>query len=332
MQIDITDSSMVGEARRRIVALAEDLGMDEQARGAVALATTEMATNLVKHAGKGYLLVHRISEADNNGLRVISVDRGPGIADLSKALSDGHSTAGSMGCGLGAIKRNADAFEVYSVPGNGALVGVEFWRSKRAIHPVSPVQVGVVTEPIHGESVCGDGWGMRSSSDSINLMVVDGLGHGVLASEAALEAQRIFSAARDQSLSSLLSETHDALRKTRGAALALAQINPSKALLTFAGVGNISASIVTPKGTRSMTSHNGTVGQTMTRLQEFTYPWTPDSILVLHSDGLATRWDLQRYPGIHSKDPSLIAALLHRDFSRGRDDVTVLVARPRKAR
>lgn len=330
MQIDITDPTMIGDARRRIVSFAQDLGIDERVRGAVALATTEMASNLLKHAGKGYLLVDRISEADNDGLRVISVDRGPGIADLSKALADGHSTAGSMGCGLGAIKRSADAFEVYSVPDNGALVGVEFWRSKRTTYPASPLHIGVVTEPIQGESVCGDGWGMRSSSDSFNLMVVDGLGHGVMASEAALEAKRIFSAAREESLSSLLSETHDALRKTRGAALAIAQINPAKALLTFAGVGNISACIVTPKGTRSMTSHNGTVGQTMTRVQEFTYPWTPDSILILHSDGLATRWDLQRYPGIHSKDPSLIAALLHRDFSRGRDDVTVLVARPRK--
>jgi hypothetical protein len=65
----------------------------------------------------------------------------------------------------------------------------------------------------------------------------------------------------------------------------------------------------------------------MERLQEFTYPWNPESIFVMHSDGLISRWDLERYPGIWNKPPSVIAALLHRDFSRGRDDVTVLVAK-----
>lgn len=330
MQINVTDPSAVGEARRKVVAFAEEIGFDEHRLGAVALATTEMATNLVKHAGQGYLLVHRLSEREGDGLRITSVDRGPGIADLAKALSDGHSTAGSMGSGLGSIRRLANTFEVYSAPGSGALIGIEFWRSNHTQAVDTPIKFGVVAEPILGEPVSGDGWGVVSAQDQVTLMLVDGLGHGVLASEAALEAERILSVSRDASLSDIVSATHGALRKTRGAALALARIDTVKELLTFAGVGNISAAIATPAGSRSLTSHNGTVGQNVVRVQEFTYPWTADSLLILHSDGLATRWDLQRYPGLHSKDPSLIAALLHRDFYRGRDDVTVLVARSRR--
>lgn len=330
MQINVTDTSSVGEARRKAVAFAQDIGLDENRLGAIALATTEMATNLVKHVGSGYLLVQRISEREGDGVRIISADRGPGIRDLAKALSDGHSTAGSMGSGLGAIKRLANTFEIYSIPGGGALIGIEFWRSNRGPTVAPPIEFGVVAEPILGECVSGDGWRVVSNQDRVTVMLVDGLGHGVMASEAALEAERIFSVSREASLSNIVSDTHGALRKTRGAAMALARIDAAKGLLTFAGVGNIGAAIVTEAGSRSLASHNGTVGQSISRVQEFTYPWTAGSLLILHSDGLTTRWDLERYPGLRSKDPSLIAALLHRDFYRGRDDVTVLVARSQK--
>jgi hypothetical protein len=76
-----------------------------------------------------------------------------------------------------------------------------------------------------------------------------------------------------------------------------------------------------------MVSHNGIVGSNMRKVQEFTQAWQPGSLLVLCSDGLNTRWDLNRYPGLADRHPSVIAALLYRDFARRRDDVTVLVLR-----
>jgi len=158
-------------------------------------------------------------------------------------------------------------------------------------------------------------------------MVVDGLGHGSFAADAAREAERILSGGNQESVCGIVRDMHAALRKTRGAALAIAKIHFDKKLLTFAGVGNVSASIVSMGASRSIPSHNGTVGHQMSRVQEFTYPWNPDSILVMHSDGLGTHWTLEGYPGIWNKHPSVIAAILHRDFYRGRDDVTVLVAK-----
>jgi anti-sigma regulatory factor (Ser/Thr protein kinase) len=328
MLIQVSENSQAGEARRKAVAFAEELEMGEAGCGTVALATTEMATNLVKHAGKGHILVQRLQSDENSGLRITSVDNGPGIPDVSKAISDGHSTAGSLGTGLGAIKRLSDSFEVYTIPGSGTVIIAEFWLKKRSPPAKTPIRVAVVSEPIHGEDVCGDGWGVRVGADTTLLMVVDGLGHGVLASEAAREAERIVAAARRDSLHDILQDTHAALKKTRGAAFALAKIDTVKRLLTFVGVGNISASIVRAGSSRGMASYNGTVGQQMERVQEFNYPWSDDSILVMHSDGLATRWNLDAYPGIWNKRPSVIAAILHRDFYRGRDDVTVLVAKP----
>jgi anti-sigma regulatory factor (Ser/Thr protein kinase) len=329
MFIEISDPSQTGEARRRAVICAEDLKMDTTRRGEVALVATEIATNLIKHAGHGYILIQQFHQNGNSGLRLLGVDKGPGIADMGRALSDGHSTAGTMGTGLGAIKRLSDSFDAYSIPGSGTVVSVEF--NNKNGHPPSegPLQVGVVSEAIAGEDVSGDGWGIKVSNDkdTVFLMVVDGLGHGVLASEAAREGERILAETKEISPKNILGEAHLALKKTRGAAMGIAKIEMGKRLLLFSGVGNVSASIVAPGSSRSLAWHNGTLGQQIARLQEFTVPWNDNSILVMHSDGLGSRWDLERYPGIWSKHPSIIAAVLHRDFSRDRDDVTVLVAK-----
>jgi anti-sigma regulatory factor (Ser/Thr protein kinase) len=333
MLIQIEEPSQAGEARRRALAFAEDLQMNETRCGQVALATTEIATNLVKHAVKGHILVQALRQNGKLGLRVMGVDKGPGIASINQALADGHSTAGSMGTGLGAIRRISDTFDVYSIPGSGTVVSAEFWVGTRtASLNGGAMDVGVISEPIAGEDECGDGWGMRPLHDGTILMVVDGLGHGILAAEAAREAELVLANSKDESVLAILENVHHALKKTRGAAAAIARIEKQSRLLRFAGVGNVSASLVAPGFSRGLVSHNGTLGQNMQRVQEFTLPWNQDSVLVMHSDGLASRWDLENYPGIWSKDPSMIAALLHRDFSRGRDDVTVLVAKePRKA-
>jgi anti-sigma regulatory factor (Ser/Thr protein kinase) len=327
MLIEVSEPSQAGEARRKAMAIADELQMGEVSRGAVALATTEMATNLVKHAGKGHILVQRILQGKTDGLRLMSVDKGPGIQDVSGALSDGTSSAGSMGAGLGAIQRLSDSFDLYSIPGSGTVVSAEFWHEKNKKASAVPLEIGVVSEPVRTETACGDGWAVRGFRNTALLMVVDGLGHGVLAADAAREAERILSVAKQDSIPEIVQDMHGALRKTRGAALAVAKIDFEKRLLSFAGVGNISASIVAMGSSRSIASHNGTVGHQMSRVQEFTFPWNPDSILVMHSDGLGTHWSLEDYPGIWNKQACVIAAVLHRDFYRGRDDVTVMVAK-----
>ena len=328
MLIEIAEASQAGEARRRAVEYAEDLQIEESMRGEIALATTEIATNLVKHAGKGHILLQRVPHDGHPGLRVMGVDKGPGISDVPRALSDGHSTAGSMGSGLGIVRRVSTEFDLYSNPGSGTIVSAEFVpAASKKIISNSPLKIGVVSEPIAGEDECGDGWGTRVMADSVTCMVVDGLGHGVLAAEAAREAERILATTKETSPSNVLHDIHDALKKTRGAAAAIARIDLAKRLITFAGVGNISATVIGTGARRGLASHNGTLGHHMGRSQEFTAPWNHDNILIMHSDGLSTRWDLDSYPGIRSKDPGMIAAVLHRDFSRLRDDATVLVAK-----
>lgn len=327
MLIEVSEGSQAGEARRKATAFAEKLQMSEAQCGEVALVATEMATNLVKHAGRGHILFRPLQEGGREGLQITSVDKGPGIRDISHALENGPLSESSLGSGLGTIKRVPDFFDLYSVPGSGTVVSAEFWHPKTQKKVPLPLEVGVVSEPIRGEECCGDGWTVRQSADGAFIMVVDGLGHGPLASDAAREAEKVFLSTKAPSLTGVLTDIHDALKKTRGAAAAVAKIDIRAGLLTFAGVGNIGAAIVSKGSGRNLASHNGTLGQHMERVQEFSYPWNLESILVMHSDGLVSRWDLEGYPGIWSKPASVIAALLHRDFNRGRDDVTVLVAK-----
>jgi anti-sigma regulatory factor (Ser/Thr protein kinase) len=323
---EIVDASHPGEARRVAVDYATSIGMDETDCGKIAIAVTEMATNLVKHARHGKILCESMGQNGNAGLRVLAVDKGPGIQNISAALEDGYSTFGSNGSGLGAIRRLSTVFDLYSVPGHGTCLVAEFWPQKRT-KLAAAFSLGVVSLAIRGETVCGDGWGTRVTPDHYFFMVVDGLGHGTFASEAAREAERVLADSHATSAANILRDCHDALKKTRGAAAAIAAISREKGTLTYAGVGNISASVTDGASRRGIANHNGTLGHQMQKIQEFIVPWRDDSILVMHSDGLGTKWDLNQYPGLASKHPSIIGAMLYRDFSRERDDVTVMIAK-----
>ncbi len=323
---EIADPSHAGEARRIAVDCANSIGMDETESGKIAIAVTEMATNLVKHAQRGTILCEPVARNGGWGLRVVSIDKGPGIHDVSAALRDGYSTFGSSGNGLGAVRRLSSTFDLYSVPGLGTCIFVEFWPQKKHSAAKS-FSLGVVSLPLRGEQVCGDGWGTRVVADRSYFMVVDGLGHGQFAAEAAREAERVLADSQETSPANILRDCHDALKKTRGAAAAIAEVSRERKLVTFAGVGNISAVVIDGPARRGIASHNGTLGHQMHKVQEFTVPWNEDSILIMHSDGLGTKWDLNSYPGLASKHPNIIAAMLYRDFQRQRDDVTVMAAK-----
>jgi anti-sigma regulatory factor (Ser/Thr protein kinase) len=324
--VEITDQSSAGEARRAAVACATSIGMNETDRGKISIAVTELATNVVKHAKFGKILCEPVAQDGICGLRILALDKGPGISNVSAALKDGYSTAGTPGTGLGAVRRLATRFDLYTAPKQGTCVLAEFWQKGK--HPAGDhFELGVVSQAMRGEIVCGDGWGTRPTPDRSFFMVVDGLGHGTFAAEAAREAERVLADSAANSVETILRDCHDALRKTRGAAAAIAAISKENGTLVFSGVGNISSTVLDGENRRGIASHNGTLGHQIHKFQEFTVPWNPASVLIMHSDGLGTKWDLKQYPGLASKHPSIIAAILYRDFERERDDVTVLAAK-----
>jgi hypothetical protein len=128
----------------------------------------------------------------------------------------------------------------------------------------------------------------------------------------------------------VLHAAHEALRITRGAALSVARIDYSSGDVRFAGIGNVSGVVYDGQARRALVSHNGIVGANMRKVQEFAAECPPGAIVVMHSDGVQTQWDLNDYPGLHACAPALVAGVLMRDFIRRRDDAMVLVGRRRE--
>jgi len=328
----IEDTSQVPEARRAATQLAEGLGFDATGTGNVALVVTEIGTNILKHAGSGEIFLHAVRRGDVRGMEVIGIDRGKGITDLDRSLRDGYSTAGSPGTGLGAIRRLSAGFEICSSPGQGTAVLARLWvTTPPSAEARSRVAVGFAGAAHPGESVSGDAWAVEQAAARTMLLLVDGLGHGIVAADAAREAVRLFRDNVRHAPAAIVQALHDGLRSTRGAAVAVTEIAWAAGVVKFAGLGNVSAVIMTPDTRRHLVSQNGTAGHAARRIAEFTYPWSKDSVLVKHTDGLGTHWDLDRYPGLMNRSPSLIAAVLYRDFKRGRDDVSVLAAAEARA-
>jgi anti-sigma regulatory factor (Ser/Thr protein kinase) len=324
----IEDNSQIGTARRAAVDLARDQQFDEELAGKAGLAATECATNILKHAGHGRMMVRPIQCDDIGGVEVIALDKGPGIADVGASLRDGHSTRGTMGGGLGALSRLPGQFDLFTQPGKGTAIRLELWARPLPTRPF-PVEFGGVCVPKEGEPVCGDDWSVHLWRDQITVLMADGLGHGILAHEAARAASSVLAAHPQDAPKAILEAAHGSLAPTRGAAVAVAKLIASAERGSFAGVGNIVGRVEGTTANRHLVSYNGTVGHTLRKLQEFAFPWPKGALLVLHSDGLGTHWDFSNYPGLTARHPALIAAVLYRDYDRGRDDVGVIVIRNR---
>lgn len=326
----VRDSSQVAEARRQCAALAERIGFPEPETGRVALVATELATNLVKHAHGGEILAEADEENGGSGIALIALDRGPGIGDIARAARDGHSTAGTAGNGLGAVRRQSEATDIYSLPGLGTAILARLRSGRRPALPSAQVpRWGAVCLAKPGEQASGDNWAVLGQPDGFAVMVADGLGHGPLAAEASSQARQIFLQSPATSAAQAVEAIHRGLRPTRGAAVAVARVDLDAGLVRYAGIGNIAAVLASGDALRRMVSRNGIAGHAAQRIQEFGYPFdrAAGGLLILHSDGVGTGWNLQRYPGLTRADPRLVAAVLYRDFGRGHDDATVVVAR-----
>jgi len=332
----IEESSRTAEARRVARKMADDLGFDETEAERIAIVVTEVCTNLLLHATRGEILLTPTEahpEVGHGGLELLALDRGPGMGDLNQCLRDGFSTGGSAGQGLGAIMRLSSDSDFYSGKGIGTAI-LARWsgipKSKRGSSQDSGrgISVGGVNVPKQGEEVCGDSWGVEQTDDATVILLADGLGHGIDARMASCEAVRILRMNPRLSPKELTERVHQALRSLRGAAVAVARIDLARQRLTFSGVGNISAQIRSGgKASQHLVSVNGTAGHQANGLREFGYPWPDHGILVLHSDGLTTSATLDNQNGLSMRDPSLIAGVLYRDFNRGNDDATVVIAK-----
>jgi len=312
----------VAACRNAAATMAARLQFPASRTDQLALAVTEAASNLHKHAERGSLLLYVSREAEPPGIVLVTIDAGPGLADVGTVWRDGHSTAGTLGIGLGAIRRLADFCDLYSMPGRGTALVARFWPA-----PCQPaIGYAGLIRPITGETECGDAYGVVQTGETVTALLCDGLGHGPLAAAAAGEAVAAVLEAPADEPAALLTRAHRRLSGTRGGAMGIVQITGRAA--RFAGLGNIAASILSAGSRKGMLSVPGIVGHQARTIRQYEYEVPPDAAIVLHSDGISSRWDMAAVPGLDARDPLLIAAVLLAAAGIHRDDAGVLVLKP----
>jgi anti-sigma regulatory factor (Ser/Thr protein kinase) len=321
----VEEAGSASGVRRTAERLATELALPQRRVNALSIVVAEAATNLVKHAAQGVMLLRAVRTTGQAGVEMVALDSGPGMADVTRSAGDGHSTTGTLGIGLGAIVRQASWSDMHSVPGKGTVLIAQIWPSAAP----EPHWAGGLVRPLTGEPVSGDGCAVREVDGRRQVLVCDGLGHGRLAAAATQEAVRRFGEAPAMPPAQVVEVLHRGLAHTRGAALAVAELDRDAGVVRYAGLGNIAGTIFGPDGgRRGMVSLPGIAGHQKRQIREYEYPLAPASVVVMHSDGVVDRWQPADYPGLLHHSPQVIAATVLRDAGTRRDDAGVLVARP----
>lgn len=341
-EIPIREAADVGVCRRRASHLAVHLGFDDTDVGRVAILATELAENVLRHGGgKGEFRLREVNDHEGRrGIQVSCSDEGPGL-DKDRVFLDGFSTGASLGIGLGAVARMADSCDVLTPPsGRGVEIVCKKWLKAGAAAPQAlpvaapliPVEVGARSRPYPGLKVNGDAYVMRFLGDRRRIVaaVIDGLGHGVDAHEAAVVAQRVVETNAGLNLVGLFQDAHQLLRPTRGAVMAVAVLHLDERRMEFLGVGNIEAVLINAKTSTQLTSLGGTVGHSMRSIRPFEYPWDGHHTLVMCSDGIRSAWRTQLPQEILQAHPDILTDSILSGFSRENDDATAIGIREKR--
>jgi anti-sigma regulatory factor (Ser/Thr protein kinase) len=318
----VTDPSDVGEIQQAVAAMCRSAGLDQTEQNRASIVATEAAANVVKHGRGGEVVLSPLRRGEAVGIEVLALDRGPGIPDTA-ALGYGDSTVNTRGTGFDAMRRQSTEIDLYTLPGQGTALLSRIWRGGP---PTTPLDLGALCVAQPGESECGDLWSFEVRPGGGRIVVADGVGHGPLAREAALAALRA-TWERPPGAARALEEAHRAARGTRGAAVAVVEVDLATQEIRFAAFGNVAGVLVGPERVQSMVSMSGTAGQGKLKPREFKYRFVRGELLVMSSDGLTSEWSLEPYVGLALRHPGLVAGVLYRDHSRRRDDVTVVAAR-----
>jgi anti-sigma regulatory factor (Ser/Thr protein kinase) len=324
----VEDPSAVSACRSAGLALASRLRFPAVRADQLALAITEAASNLVKHARQGALLLAVTRDGDQPGIELVTVDAGPGVRDAGVAMRDGHSTAGTLGIGLGSIQRLADFCDLYSVPDRGSALVARFWPAAAAPgrRPSPARAYAGLIRPISGEAECGDRFAAVRSGEAITAVLCDGLGHGPLAATASAEAVAAVLEDTSAEPAALLERAHRRMSPTRGGALAVIQVTGEVA--RFAGLGNVAATVLSQSARKSMLSVPGIAGHQARSIRQYEYSVPPGAAIILHSDGISARWEAKSFPALEARDPLVIAAVLLANAGVHRDDAGILVLKP----
>jgi anti-sigma regulatory factor (Ser/Thr protein kinase) len=326
----IEDRSYVSFIRREIHSKAVNAKFNEVDTGKIDIIVAELTSNLVKHVGNGEIL-YRITTIENRPVfEILCIDNGSGIDDTARMMVDGVSTTSTLGQGLGALSRLSGLFQIFSMPKWGTVLYAKVGKAVPAEEskPGTNLEVKAVCVPKPTEEACGDGYRVVQSKSHIKIFFGDGLGHGPHAKEAIDNAANFFFECKETDPVDIVHQMHESVRRTRGLVGIVAVFGRQSAQWSVCGVGNISARIYTGISYQSYMSYNGTIGLNVARSMKPTVlPIERNQHLILCTDGIQTRWDISKYPSVFKFDSNILAGNLYKDFNRGTDDASVLIAK-----
>ena len=325
------ERSYVSYIKREIHQQVARAKFSETQAGEIDIIVSELSSNIIKHAGSGELLF-RVGDEDEASsiFEIISIDNGPGIADTMRMLKDGVSTTRTLGHGLGSINRLSDLAHLYSMPGWGTILySVVRTRQgetarKKGANP--DIRALCVNKP--RETVCGDGYRIKRHGAETFIFFGDGLGHGIKAKEAIDRAGDFFFECRENEPVEIIRQMHEEIRKTRGLVGTVVKCDTKKQEWQICGVGNIFARMYTGIEFKNYMPYNGTIGLNLPNsLNASVFRMESNQHLIMSTDGIQTRWDLSKYPSVLKYDNTVLAAAIYKDYKRGNDDASVLIAK-----
>ena len=191
--------------------------------------------------------------------------------------------------------------------------------------------IAVASRPHPNEDVNGDGWAVHWNGSSCRISLIDGLGHGPDAALASDRARDTLDANPTLAPAEAIRRCHDALAGTRGAAMAVAQVCLSSQSMTHSAIGNVETQLWNGHRVKRQIAHRGIVGRMLPRVREEIVALdVPDWLLLIYSDGIRERFDLESLPTFIQRDAQALADHILRDWSRATDDATVVVVMPRQ--
>ncbi|RYY96191.1 MAG: serine/threonine protein kinase [Chitinophagaceae bacterium] len=325
LRLNAADRSYFAILKKEVHALATAGGFSAKRVAEVDIVVAELVSNLARHAGGGELFAKLFEDNGRQGLELIAVDSGPGISDLKAMMQDGASSKDSLGQGLGAIRRLSDLLQIYTQKDWGTLQLVRIYnKAATAAQKPGPVDIRSLVVPKPGETECGDGFYYKQTKEHVKLFLGDGLGHGPEAAHAVRTAIDAFKICPEDTAAENLRFIHSAVKKTRGLVATVAIFSMRDKRWRICGVGNIATRLHSAMSSRNHNSYNGIVGLNMPNtLNDQLLDYEKGQTIVMCSDGIKSKWDLQRLTGIQRYDLSLLNAALFKEFARQTDDMSV---------
>jgi anti-sigma regulatory factor (Ser/Thr protein kinase)/serine/threonine protein phosphatase PrpC len=337
-EFEVRETYDIGFIRRQITDLMTNLQFSEKKIAEVAIVVSELCSNLIKHSAvDGKIKILQILGEGRTGIEIVAEDKGPGIENVDEALKDGVSSRGTMGGGFGAIRRLSDFFDISSnkkMLGNstiepGTIVTVRKW-SGSSLSTLgtnnSDISISVLSRPYKGLAVNGDSYYFKSFQEREIIAVIDGLGHGTQAYEAANCAVKTIDGNTHKSIEEIIRTMNKDLKKTRGAVVALFIIDKFKKEFEMLSIGNIDSRYMSENSTERLFSNNGFIGAYNGNCKTIRRAYKKGDMLVICTDGISPRWETEKYTNGFTNNPAALCNIIFKEYSRENDDATTLVA------